>query len=61
MMDPKHQPLLYEGLRARVHRNMVRLDDNGQEIMITEECARALGQWLTRVTTEQKSQLSEEG
>lgn len=57
MMDHNHRPLLFEGLRARVHRNMVRLDADGQEVMITEECARALGEWLVRVTTEPKTQL----
>lgn len=58
MMDPSSRPLLYEGIRARVHRNMVRLDADGREIMMTEECARALGEWLVRVTIEPNSQLT---
>lgn len=57
MMKIDQPPLLFEGLRARVHRNTVRLDDNGLEIMLTEEASRALGMWLTTVTQERKSSL----
>lgn len=57
MKDPPPRPLLYEGLRARVHRNMVRLDADGMEIMLTEEAARALAGWLTVATQQATSTL----